>query len=988
MCDELIICKFQKTYTMKKFSYVVTLLLIAVFIFSCGNNKYQTKKQADSNGYSYETITNDPMGVRLYTLGNGLKVYFSVIKDAPRIQTLISVKAGSLVDPEQTTGLAHYFEHMMFKGTNKFGTTNWAKENALLSQISDLFEKRRATTDSIAKIKIFAKIDSLSILAASYSIPNEYNKLMNMIGGQGTNAFTSYQGTSYIEDIPSNEIDRWLKLEQERFSNIALRLFHTELETVYEEYNMSQDRDGRRLNSALMRALFPKHPLGRQILGLADHLKNPSMVNIQNFFNTYYVPNNMAVIMSGDFDMDKTIQMIDKTFGQFKAKPFEKPVLPKEDPITKPVVREVFGPDAESVNLAFRFKGDSTEDKKYVTLIDMILNNSAAGLIDLNLVQQQKILRGGSYPQFYVDYGIHSFWGNPREGQTLETVKDLLLDEIGKLKKGDFDDWLIKAVINDLRLQTIRMQEYYQNRTYLLNDVFQNQESWINQVKFLDDLDKITKDQIVKFANENYSENYIVAYKRKGTDKNIIKVLKPKITPLNINRNDQSEFFTELSKNKPESIKPVFVDFQKEIQQKELKPGVEFFYIPNKTNELFELSYIIDMGKSNNKNLEQAVRYLPFVGTDKYTPAQIQQEFYKLGVRFSVYTSDERSYVNISGLDKSLKQATGLLEHLLTHAKADTSSYRKYIEGVLKGRSNNKMNMDYILQVALANYGKYGKNSAFTDILQEKDLRSLNPENLTGLVKELVTFRHKILYYGKTDMNNAITIVSKQHPIPEQPKEYTSPVKYPESAFSSKQVYFVDYDMVQTNFMWVDNIGIFDSQMLPQVSLYNSYYSNIVFQEIREARGLAYAAGSWIQTPPKKDRSFFITSYVAAQADKLKDATSTLNALMANLKEDERQFNLSKDAILNGIETERIIKTNIFWTYLNNLDLGITYDNRKDIYEKVKGMSIADLKSFLEKHQSKNFTLLVIGKKGSVDEKILKSLGTFKELSLQEVFNY
>ena len=205
------------------------------------------------------------MGVRLYTLGNGLKVYFSVIKDAPRIQTLISVKAGSLIDPEQTTGLAHYFEHMMFKGTNKFGTINWEKENALLSQISDLFEKRRATSDSIGKTKIFAKIDSLSILAASFSIPNEYNKLMNMIGGQ------------------------------ERFSNIALRLFHTELETVYEEYNMSQDRDGRRLNSALMRALFPKHPLGRQVLGLADHLKNPSMVNIQNFFNTYYVPNNMAI---------------------------------------------------------------------------------------------------------------------------------------------------------------------------------------------------------------------------------------------------------------------------------------------------------------------------------------------------------------------------------------------------------------------------------------------------------------------------------------------------------------------------------------------------------------------------------------------------------------------------------------------------------------------------------------------------------------------
>ena len=928
------------------------------------------------------------MGVRIYTLGNGLKVYFSVIKDAPRIQTLISVKAGSLIEPEQTTGLAHYFEHMMFKGTNKFGTTNWEKESSLLSQISDLFEKRRATTDSIGKTKIFAQIDSLSIIASMYAIPNEYNKLMNLIGGQGTNAFTSYQGTSYIEDIPSNEIDRWLKLEQERFSNIALRLFHTELETVYEEYNMSQDRDGSKLNYAKMEALFPRHPLGRKVLGLAEHLKNPSMVNIQNFFNAYYVPNNMAVIMSGDFDMDKTIQMIDKAFGQFKAKSFEKPILPKEEPITKPIVKEIFGPDAESLNIAFRFKGDSTEDKKYVTLIDMILNNSAAGLIDLNLVQQQKILRGGSYPQFFVDYGIHTFWGNPREGQTLETVKDLLLGEIEKFKKGDFDEWLIKAVINDLRLQTIRTQEYYQNRTYLLNNAFQNQEKWIDQVKFLDDLDKISKDQLVKFANEYYNDNYVVVYKRKGSDKNIVKVPKPKITPININRNDQSEFFTELSKNKPEPIKPVFIDFKKEILQKELKPGIDFFYIPNKTNELFELIYLIDMGKSNNKNLEQAVRYLPFVGTDKYTPAQIQQEFYKLGVRFNVFTSDERSYVTISGLDKSLELATGLLEHLLTHAKADTSSYSKYIDGVLKERANNKMNMDYILHVALNNYGKYGKNSAFTDILLEKEMRSLNPDNLTNLVKELGTYKHKILYYGKTGMDNAITIISKQHPIAEQPKEYTVATKYPEADFTSKQVYFVDYDMVQTNFLWVDKIGIFDSLLLPQVSLYNSYYSNIVFQEIREARGLAYSAGTWIQTPPKKDRSFFVSSYVATQADKLKEATATINSLMTNLKEDERQFNLAKEAIMNRIETERIIKTDIFWTYLDNLDKGIINDNRKDIYDKVKAMSMSDLKSFLEKHQTRNYTLLVIGKKGSVDAKILESLGNYKELSLQEAFNY
>ena len=859
---------------MKKLSLLALPLLLALLIVSCSKSKYQAVKSTDPNGYTYETVTNDPMGVRIYTLQNGLKVYFSVIKDAPRIQTLISVKAGSLVDPEQTTGLAHYFEHMMFKGSSKFGTTNWEKEKPLLDKISDLFEKRRASKDSVEKVKIFASIDSLSMIASSYAIPNEYDKLMQMEGGQGTNAFTNYQGTSYVEDIPSNEIDRWLKLQQERFSNIALRLFHTELETVYEEFNMSQDRDNTRLYYATMEGLFPKYPLGRNVLGLAEHLKNPSMVNIQNFYNAYYVPNNMAIIMSGDFDMDKTIQMIDKTFGQFKAKTFVKPTLPKEEPIQKPIVKEIRGPDAERLNLAFRFKGDSTEDKKYVTLIDMILNNSAAGLIDLNLVQQQKILKGGSYPDFYVDYGIHTFWGYPREGQTLETVKDLLLQEIDKVKKGEFGDWLLKAVLNDLRLQTIRNQESYQNRTYSLNDAFQNKESWLEQVKFLDDLEKITKDQLVKFAKENYNNNYVVVYKRKGVDKNIVKMPKPKITPININRNDQSEFYTKLSKIKPERIAPVYIDFEKEIQKNVVKPGDTFYYIPNKTNELFELDYIVDMGKSHNKKLEMAVSYLPFVGTDKYTPAEIQQEFYKLGVRFYVNTGDERSYVNISGLNKSLEQAAGLLEHLLTHAKADTSSYRKFIDGVIKERANNKMNKEFILNNALANYAKYGKNSSFTDILQEKELRECNPNELTDLVKKLGTFKHRILYYGTSDMNSAMTTILKQHALPDQPKAYPDPTKYAEADFASKQVYFVNYDMVQTNFLWVDKLGPFQQELLPYVSLYNNYYYDIVFQEIREARGLAYSAGSWISTPNKKERSFFYSSYVASQADKLNESMS------------------------------------------------------------------------------------------------------------------
>jgi zinc protease len=973
---------------MKKVKWLWIILISAITFYGCNQSKYQVKTTIDKNGYSYESVTNDPLGVRVYTLKNGLKVYFTVVKDAPRIQTLISVRAGSIEDPVETTGLAHYFEHMLFKGTSNFGTTDWSKENVILSQISDLFEKKRQATDSVEKAKIYKQIDKLSIEASKYAIPNEYDKLMNAIGGQGTNAFTNPMATTYMEDIPSNEIDRWLKLQYERFNHFALRLFHTELETVYEEFNMSQDQDGNRAYESLMSGLFPTFPLGRSVLGLPEHLKNPSMVNIMNFFKTYYVPNNMAVIMSGDFDMDQTIPKIDSTFGQLAAKPFEKPVYKSEEPIDAPVTREVFGPDADFLQMGFRFRGDSSDDKKYVTLIDNMLNNAAAGLIDLDLVQQQKVLRAGSYPDFYKEYGIHNFYGNPREGQSLEEVKNLLLGELDKIKKGDFEDWLMKAVVNDLRLQFVRSQERYQSRAFTLVTAFMKEGTRLQDVKFLDDLDKITKEDLVKFANENYRDNYVVVYKRKGEAKNIVKMPKPVITPIDINRTEQSAFYTSFVSEKPARIQPVFIDYQKEMQKKELKPGIDLYYIPNKTNELFSLMYVIDMGKSHNKKLALGVGYLPYVGTDKYTPAQLQQEFFKLGVRFSVNTGEERSYVSLTGLNTSLDQGAGLLEHLLTHAKGDTSSYKKYVDGIVKERANNKLNKDFILYVALSNYGQYGKNSAFTDIIQEKEMRTINPDELTGLVKDLGSYKHRIVYYGNSDINTASGIITARHPLPEKAADIPKPLMYAEAPVNSKEVYFIGYDMVQSNFLWLEKIGRFDAAILPYVQMYNEYYSTIVFQEIREARGMAYSAGSWISSPDKKDRSFFKEGYAATQADKFTEASSTLLGLMNNMKEDQLRFGLAKESILNGIETGRITKTSIFWNFLNNQDLGIDHDNRKEIYEKVQSFTIDDLKKYFDDHKSGNYTLLVIGKKGSVDEKAMKKLGTYKELSLEEIFNY
>lgn len=979
---------------MKKSAFLFLAISLGL-LFSCASpEKYKTESKTDENGFSYQTVTNDPLQGRIYTLKNGLKVFLSVNKDEPRIATLIGVAAGSTSDPVETTGLAHYFEHMMFKGTNKIGTINWEKEEPVLQQISDLFEKHRVATDPAEKQAIYKQIDSMSAIAATFVAANEYDKLVSGIGAKNTNAGTSYDYTVYINDIPKNELQKWLKLESERFGHIVLRLFHTELETVYEEYNMYQDMDDSRANNALMKGLFPKHPYGRDVIGLAEHLKNPSMVNIYNFANTYYVPNNMVVAISGDIDFNETIKMIDNTFGVLEKKELPKNDLPKEEPITSTVVKEVFGPDVENVQLAFRFDGDNSTDQKYVTLIDNILSNSKAGLIDLDLVQQQKVLRAGSYAQFLKDYGIQGFYGYPREGQTLEEVKDLLLEQLEKVKKGQFEDWMLQAIVNDMRLSEIRRTESNFSRVFTYVDAFIKGIPYSDRLKFIDQLEKVTKEELVKFANEKYGNNYVVVYKKIGQNNDLVKVEKPPITAVPINREYQSEFYKEFTAIQPEEIKPVFIDFEKEIQKTELVPGVEMFYIQNQSNEIFRLNYILDMGKNNNKLFPLAVNYLPFIGTDKYSPAALQQEFFKLGLSFGVNAGNERSYVYITGLSKSFDQGIELLEHLLANAKPDQKSYNDYVDGLLKDRADAKLDKDAILWGGLLNFGIYGNNSAFRDIISADELKSINPADLTKLVAEMTSFKHKVFYYGPAGFDNARQQIAQYHKLPASLSEIPAPTIYPQIDNAQNQVFLVNYDMAQANILMVSKAAPFNASLIAPAELFDEYFggglSSIVFQEIRESRALAYSAFASFSIPGKNDRNNIVYGFVGTQADKLKIATDAMLELMNKMPLAEKQFELAKESIIKKINTERIIKDRIFWTYLANLDQGINFDIRQNIYQTVQNITLSEFETtFFNKHiKNLKYNFLILGNKNALNTATLHKIGKTQEMTLEEVFNY
>ncbi|MDR2084135.1 MAG: insulinase family protein [Bacteroidales bacterium] len=976
-----------------KLTRIFSFVLLVVILVSCGKKSaYEVKTAVDSNGYTYEYVTNDPTQSRIYKLDNGLTVFLSRNEVEPRVSTLIGVKAGSTSEDLNSTGLAHYFEHMMFKGTNRLGTTNWEEESALLDRISELFEIRRNSTDPNEQAMLYKQIDSLSVLAAGYAIPSEYDKMVTSLGASNTNAGTSYEMTVYINEIPTNELEKWMMVEVDRFQNIVLRLFHTELETVYEEFNMYQDMDNSRMNTIMMEALFPNHPYGRDVIGYPEHLKFPSMKDIVTFHQTFYVPNNMAVALSGDINLDETIKLVSKHFGQLEKRELPEKQIIKEEPITEPIVIEVSGPESESISIVFRFENEGDNDI-IISAVNKILTNGKCGLIDINLNQQQKVLDASSYDWALKDYIVHYFDAQPRDGQTLDEAKDLLFEQLDKIKKGDFEDWVLEAAVNNARYSKMSQDEYNMARTYGFIGQFIMDKDYVDVFRDDERFAQVTKKQIVDFVNKNYKNNYIVGYKRTGEPTGIVRVEKPEISTIPINRDAQSEFFKEISAIEVNDIKPVFIDYNTAIDGEKLQDGLDFYYTKNTTNRIFQLYYIFEAGKFNDLKIPIAIDYLQYLGTDKYTAEQLQQELYKLALRFSVVPGNDMSYVYISGMEDKFNEAIELLEHILKHAKVDQEAYNNYVDGLIKRRENDKLDPSNILWRAMRSYGMYGPNNPSTYLISEAELRNIDPNELVDIIKDLTNYEHLVFYYGPKNQPEVQKNIKTKHTVNNQLKKFPAEKRFDKLDINKDEIFFVNYKMVQSNLLMVSRADKFNVADFPYMTLFGEYYggglSSIVFQEIREARSLAYSSMASINSPNKKDDFNSIYCFVGTQSDKLKTAADAMTDLMNKMPLSETQYELSKDAIVKRINTERIVKSNIFFNWLSLKRLGIDYDYRKDTYEKVKNMPISEFEKFFNSYVAgKSYKYMIIGDKSTINFGELKKYGTVQELQLEEIFGY
>ena len=963
------------------------ILSALALIFSLGS--------AYAKDYKYQTVEGDPMQTRIYTLDNGLKVYLSVNNDKPRIQTYIAVRTGSKNDPAETTGLAHYLEHLMFKGTSHFGTSNAEAEAPLLADIERRYEEYRLITDPELRRQKYHEIDSVSQLAAQYFIPNEYDKLMAAIGAQGTNAFTSNDVTCYTEDIPSNEIENWAKIQSDRFQNMVIRGFHTELEAVYEEYNIGLANDNNKVFEALMNKLFPTHPYGTQTtIGTQQHLKNPSITNIKNYFRKWYVPNNVAVMMAGDFDPDKTIALIDRYFGDWKpGADVRQPSFPALKVQTEPVDTTVMGLEAESIWMGWRSERAASLQNDTLELVDAVLSNGKAGLLDLDLNQEMRVMVAQSGVEALMEHGFFLLIGMPKEGQTLDEVKELLLGEIEKLKRGEFEEDLLVSAVNNKKLNDLRSLDHNRSRVSKMMESFINGVEWQQDVKQIDRLSKISKKDLVDFANRFFTDGYVTVYKRQGEDTTQKKIDKPEITPIPTNRDQVSAFVKEVQQSEVEPIHPQFLDFKKDLSFFNTKKGLPVIYKKNTADALFNLNFRYEFGNEDDHRYDIASDYIDYLGTKRLSATEVKQQFYKLACDYYISVGSDEIQIGIRGLSENMPQALTLLEDLLRNAQVDKEAYEQMVGLILKNRQDQKQDQRTCFSM-LSSYANYGPHNAMRDKMSEQELRDTNPQVLLDLLKNIAQYQHQVLYYGPLSQSELDKVITKLHPtkksltaVPEGEPYRLQPTTQPEvfiAPYDAKNIYMrMNYNEGrQTNL-----------NEHATIDLFNEYFgggmNGIVFQEMREARGLAYSAAAYYLTPSKKGDPENFFTYIITQNDKMMDCVSQFREIIDQMPQSEAAFRIAKDALIKQMASQRTTKFSIINAYLAAKRQGYDFDPDQRIYNDLQKLTLKDITDFEQQNiAGRQGRYSILGDEKELDIEALEKVAPIRRVSLEEIFGY
>lgn len=933
---------------------------------------------------------NDPLAAQIFELDNGLRVYLTENHEEPRFYAEIAVRAGSKHDPADGTGLAHYLEHLLFKGNQNLGSLDYASEKPHLDRIVELYEEHHGETDPDRRAEIYAQINAEAQLAAQYSVPNEIDKVYNSMGGTALNAHTWYEETVYKIGLPSNRLEQWAELESDRFIDPVFRLFHTELETVYEEKNRTLDNKDRLIGTAIDEMLYKVHPYGQQpTIGTVEHLKNPSLVYIQNYFDTYYVPNNMAIFMSGAIDIEETIALISEKFSKWEEKPVPEVGPWVEEPLDGAERRTVQYPGEEQVQIAFRTAGNGSTDKEALILVDMILDNRTAGLINLNLNQQQRVAGAGSSPLFLNDAGSQNLYGVPKQDQTLAEVEQLLLDQLEIIKAGDFEEWIIPAIINDFKKNEKAGLEYNQARVSMMRDSFIQGTDWDYTVAELDRMSQLTKEDVVAVANKYFGDDYVAVYRIDGPNE-IPSVEKPQIDPVAIDSSLQSEFAAQILAMDYDDIEPTYVEVDRDYRVVEFADGVQLYYAPNPLNDLFSFSVNIEVGTEENEKLGLSSALMDVAGTTSKSNEELQKEWYQMGTDFRFGAGENSSAIAISGLDEQFEASVALAMDLIKNPSTDAETLEQMKGILLKSRQDQKSSPPAISR-ALTLYNRYGEESPMLEALTREEIEASTVDELLALPANLLNYKHTLSYTGSMPLEDVVEVLRRQHPIAGELADTPAYRFRTAREIDETEIFVVDQQTAQAQVRIEYPDGVYDEDDSVLSSIYTNYFgsgmSSVVFQELREARALAYTAGARYAQGSRENDQNIMLGTIGTQTDKTVDALNAFIDLIDNMPESQQRFDTSVESLVNRYRTSKITFREVIGAVRSWERLGLEGDPRRDRYQELQMASMDDLLQFQQEHVKDRPKLIsIVGDLSIIEQEELEQFGTVQEIQIDDLF--
>ncbi|MBI5247211.1 MAG: insulinase family protein [Elusimicrobia bacterium] len=930
---------------------------------------------------------DDALGVTIHRLPNGLTIYLSPNKGEPRISARVAVRAGSKNDPADSTGMAHYLEHMLFKGTGRLGTLDYEKERPHLERIRELYEDLFKTKNEAGRAKIYKAIDAENIAASASAVPNEFDRFYRSIGAEGLNAFTSDEMTVYVVSIPANRLEAWAKVEAERFKSPVFRLFQTEIETVYEEKNRSLDNAERVLGDEMENRLYKHHPYGQQpTLGSIEHLKNPSLAKMYAFYDRWYAPNNMAITLAGDFDRAKTLELLKRHFGAWTAHPL--PDLPKWE-ITKPKGNEKYEVKYEAeqkVEIAWLTSPHSSVDADALEVMDMIVDNSAAGLFNLRLNQAQKVKSSGSYPNLRNDAGSWNVWALPKKGQTPEEAETLLLEAVEALKAGDFSDDDVAAVITNFEMSEKGRLESNEARVSLMSSSFLSLEPWERAVGRLDRIRKITKADVVRVANKHLGADRITVYRRDAKPE-IPKITKPSFTHVEIDPSRESAFMKEILAIPAPPLDPRWLVSGRDYQITPIDGG-RLYSAKNPYNDLFSISFHYERGSRAERELCAAMDLLDLSGAGPWSADEFKKKLFALGTSLGYSCSDQDSAIHLSGLDRNLWPSLELMAQRFDWPNIEAGTLAKMIEVELGARDDEKKNPAAV-HYALGQLAARGRDSAVLRRLSNPEFKALDESRLKSLIRGFMLHPARVAYVGNRaprEIGKLLDSGRRLRPVPPR-----VPLKLLRPA--TPRVLFTHRDMVQAQVGLFAADETFEPEHVVDYQFYSEYMggdmSAVIFQEVRESRALAYSASGGHTNAADKGDDTQLWGRLGCQADKTTEAVTLMKSLFADFPASEKRFRETAKSIEESYRTSPVPFRGIPGTVIGWEDQGITGgDPGPKRFERSLKYTLPELQQFAARFKTKPLTVWILGHRERVGLDHLKSLGEFEEKPLDSLFPY